>query len=371
MCYGRGPNIEEDGIYQICTERLSRLNRAWIRISGIMYGGHCLSTTKLIQIIKKEKPDIVHLQCINSSFVNIYRLITYLKNHQIKTILTLHAEFMYTANCGYAFDCNKWKTGCGHCPRLKQETRSLLFDATAYSWWRMKRAFNGFKENLVIASVSPWLMQRAKLSPILADKKHVVVLNGLDTEVFHHYSSNHIRAELGIGNDEKVIFHATPNFTDNPKHIKGGRFVIELAKRMPHIRFVVAGPIYGEPPRVPSNVLLLGSVTDPNRLAMLYSMADMTLLTSKKETFSMVCAETLSCGTPVVGFQAGAPEQISLSEYSCFVEYGNVDLLSIESSKMISQAFDHSEIAKKAKEKYSKEVMAQGYINLYKSLLNQ
>lgn len=371
VCYGRGPNIEEDGIYQICTERLSRLNRAWIRISGIMYGGHCLSTTKLIQIIKKEKPDIVHLQCINSSFVNIYRLITYLKNHQIKTILTLHAEFMYTANCGYAFDCNKWKTGCGHCPRLKQETRSLLFDATAYSWWRMKRAFNGFKENLVIASVSPWLMQRAKLSPILADKKHVVVLNGLDTEVFHHYSSNHIRAELGIGNDEQVIFHATPNFTDNPKHIKGGRFVIELAKRMPHIRFVVAGPIYGEPPRVPSNVLLLGSVTDPNRLAMLYSMADMTLLTSKKETFSMVCAETLSCGTPVVGFQAGAPEQISLSEYSCFVEYGNVDLLSIESSKMISQAFDHSEIAKKAKEKYSKEVMAQGYINLYKSLLNQ
>jgi glycosyltransferase involved in cell wall biosynthesis len=371
VCYGRGPNIEEDGIYQICTERLSRLNRAWIRISGIMYGGHYLSTTKLIQIIKKEKPDIVHLQCINSSFVNIYRLITYLKNHQIKTILTLHAEFMYTANCGYAFDCNKWKTGCGHCPRLKQETRSLLFDATAYSWWRMKRAFNGFKENLVIASVSPWLMQRAKLSPILADKKHVVVMNGLDTEVFHHYSINHLRAELGIRNDEKVIFHATPNFTDNPKHIKGGRFVIELAKRMPHIRFVVAGPIYGEPPRVPSNVLLLGSVTDPNRLAMLYSMADMTLLTSKKETFSMVCAETLSCGTPVVGFQAGAPEQISLSEYSCFVEYGNVDLLSIESSKMISQAFDHSEIAKKAKEKYSKEVMAQGYINLYKSLLNQ
>ena len=39
----------------------------------------------------------------------------------------------------------------------------------------------------------------------------------------------------------------------------------------------------------------------------------------------------------------------------------------VESSKMISQACDHSEIAKKAKEKYSKEVMAQGYINLYKS----
>ena len=372
VCYGRGREIiSSPNIRKICTEKRSRINRAWVRISGIMYGGHILSTLHLIHIIVSEKPDIVHLQCINNDFLNIYYIIEYLKRKQIKTILTLHAEFMYTANCGHALECDRWKIGCGHCPRLKQETRSLLFDATAYSWWRMKRAFDGFTENLVIASVSPWLMQRAKLSPILADKKHVVVMNGLDTEVFHHYSSNHLRAELGIRSDEKVIFHATPNFTDNPKHIKGGRFVIELAKRMPHVRFVVAGPIYGEPPRVPSNVLLLGSVTDPNRLAMLYSMADMTLLTSKKETFSMVCAETLSCGTPVVGFQAGAPEQISLPEYSSFVEYGNVDLLSIESSKMISQAFDHSEIAKKAKEKYSKEVMAQGYINLYKSLLNQ
>jgi glycosyltransferase involved in cell wall biosynthesis len=235
----------------------------------------------------------------------------------------------------------------------------------------MKRAFDDFKENLIIASVSPWVMERAKLSPILADKKHVVVLNGLDTDVFHHYPNHHIRAELGIKNDEKVIFHATPNFTDNPNHIKGGRFVIELAKRMPHVRFVIAGSIYGDPPRVPSNVLLLGAVTDSHKLAMLYSMADITLLTSKKETFSMVCAESLSCGTPVVGFQAGAPEQISLPEYSSFVEYGNVDLLSTETSKMISKVFDHREIAKKAKEKYSKEVMSQNYIRLYKSILTQ
>jgi glycosyltransferase involved in cell wall biosynthesis len=276
---------------------------------------------------------------------------------------------MYTANCGYAFDCNKWETGCGHCPRLKQETRSLLFDATAYSWWRMKRAFDGFKDNLVIASVSPWLMQRAKSSPILADKKHVVVMNGLDTEVFHHYSSNHIRAELGIGNDEKVIFHATPNFTDNPKHIKGGRFVIELAKRMPHIRFVVAGPIYGEPPRVPSNVLLLGSVTDSNKLAMLYSMADMTLLTSKKETFSMVCAESLSCGTPVVGFQAGAPEQISLPDYSRFVTHGDTQALAQIAKELLDTPMNKVEISQQAHQVYAKEKMAKQYIENYKRLL--
>lgn len=51
------------------------------------------------------------------------------------------------------------------------------------------------------------------------------------------------------------------------------------------------------------------------------------LLTSERETFSMVTAESLCCGTPVVGFKAGAPEQIALKEYSEFVDYGNLDKL--------------------------------------------
>lgn len=119
------------------------------------------STNRLISVIKKEKPDIVHLQCINGYFVNIYRLINWLKKNNIKTVVTLHAEFMYTANCGHAFECEKWKTGCGKCPRLKRETKSLFIDGTAYSWRKMKKAFDGFKnENLVITSVSLWLMER-------------------------------------------------------------------------------------------------------------------------------------------------------------------------------------------------------------------
>jgi len=41
----------------------------------------------------------------------------------------------------------------------------------------------------------------------------------------------------------------------------------------------------------------------------------------------MVCAESLSCGTPVVGFQAGAPEIISIKRFSEFVPQGDIDAL--------------------------------------------
>ena len=52
----------------------------------------------------------------------------------------------------------------------------------------MKNAFDGFDDDLIVTSVSPWLMERAKQSPILEGKKHCVVFNGLDTNIFHTYS---------------------------------------------------------------------------------------------------------------------------------------------------------------------------------------
>ena len=69
-------------------------------------------TKRLIKKIKKINPDIIHLQCINGDFVNIYYLLNWLKKSNKKVVLTLHAEFMYTGNCGNALQCEKWKTGC-------------------------------------------------------------------------------------------------------------------------------------------------------------------------------------------------------------------------------------------------------------------
>lgn len=125
VCYGRGEKTDEPGIYKTCGEFYSKINNLFSRFTGVMYGGCFFSTNKLISVIEKERPDIVHLHCINGYFVNIYRLVKWLKKKKIKTVLTLHAEFMHTANCGYALDCDRWKNGCGNCPRLKKKRNHL------------------------------------------------------------------------------------------------------------------------------------------------------------------------------------------------------------------------------------------------------
>ena len=365
VCYGRGEVVKEDNVYKICKELYSKFNNLLSRITGLMYAGCFFSTNKLIRIIKKEKPDVVHLHCLNGYFVNIYRLVTWLKNSGIKTILTLHAEFMHTANCGHAYECEKWKTGCGKCPRLRKETKSWFFDNTHKSWLKMKKAFDGF-DDLTIVSVSPWLMERAKQSPILKDKKHCVVLNGLDTSIFKLYDTQQLRKKHNLIG-KKIIFHATPFFNDDPENIKGGYYVIKLAEKLlsnDNIRIVVAGN-YPKTLKVPSNIILLGRVNNQQTLAEYYSMADVTVLTSKRETFSMVVAESLCCGTPVAGFRAGGPEQIAIMEYCKFVGFGDVVGISKAMTELIDIPISKDEIAKIAAKKYSSKRMVNHTLELY------
>lgn len=376
VCYGRGVKVQEENVYKICGELYSHANHFMANATGVMYGGCNLSTRKLIKIIKKENPDVVHLQCINGYFVNIYRLVEWLKATRIRTVLTLHAEFMYTGGCGHSIDCNQWSTreGCGHsinCPRWRTETSSWFFDRTATMWQSMKNAFEGFNDRLIVTSVSPWLMQRAQQSPILGGKEHRVILNGVNPDVFHLRNCEELRRKYSP-DGETVLFHATPNFNLDPNHIKGGYYINELAKgvKEKNVKVIVAG-FYKEDISVSDNVILLGRVQDQKKLAEYYSMADLTILTSKKETFSMVTAESLSCGTPIVGFMAGGPEQIAMDKYSNFVEYGDISALKSAVLSMLDMELDKPNISKEAIAKYGKDVMCNSYIEIYKELCNK
>lgn len=367
VCYGRGEKVDEPNVYKICSEVYSKFNNLWSRITGIMYGGLSCSTRKLIKIIEQEKPDIVHLHCINGYFVNIYKIVDYLKKKRIKTVLSLHAEFMHTANCGHALECERWKTGCGNCLRFKQETKSLFIDGTHRSWQLMKDAFEGFKNNIIVTSVSFWLMNRAKESPILSNLEHCVVLNGLNTDIFRYRK---VKGEYNKFKEgyKGVIFHATPFLSKNPNHIKGGYYVIELSKIMPNYHFLIAGD-FDESIERPSNVTLLGRLKDQETLAEFYSMSNITILTSKKETFSMVTAESLCCGTPIVGFKAGAPETISIPEYTRWVDYGDIKSLKNAVLEILNLDINKNKLCNLSKSLYDRKVMVENYINVYNRLL--
>lgn len=351
VLYGRGADMTEAGVFRTGPEWYGKGNAFLSRLGGLPYGGCLLETGKILRILEREQPDVVHLHCINGNFVNVYRLVNWLKEKKLRTVVTLHAEFLFTGNCAHSLDCTEWKTGCGKCLRFSCDT--------ARSYRKMAEAFQGFGGGLTVVAPSPWLERRAMIAPILREGRHCTIFNGVATETFFY-------DPCPKSGNEKIIFHATALFRDDPAHLKGGWYVLELARRMQNrpVRFLVAGN-HNVKGKVPENVTLLGEIRDAGKLAALYCAADMTLLTSRRETFSMVCAESLCCGTPVVGFEAGGPESIVFPESSRFVPWGNMEALEKAVERELAATRDRAALSRQARDVYSMEKMLRAYERIY------
>lgn len=367
VLYGRREKVNEANVLKTCSELEAKANNLISRLTGRPYAVSPFGTKQLIEQLNKEKPDIVHLQCINGFFVNIYDLLKYLKRMRIPTVLTLHAEFMYTGNCGHAINCEEWKSGCVRCPDIYKAIHSLYFDTAHKNWMDMKSAFDGF-DNLYICAVSDWVKMRAKQSPVLNQYHIQTILNGIETKIFSYREKEvgHFKRSNNL-QEKKIILHVTADFQNQ---IKGGKYINALSNYLDPEKYaviVVDGNDNNKPEEFQG--IYWGRAKSQEELAVLYSVADVTVLTSERETFSMVCAESLCCGTPVIGFRAGAPEMIALADYSEFIEYGKTDELCKLVEKWTSSCKDAKTISENAYKKYGVKSMVDNYCSLYQRIL--
>ena len=374
VCYGRGKAIKEKNVYKFCTETEANFSHLFANLGGLQYASAPFATWKLERIITRDKPDVVHLHCINGFCVNIYQLLRFLAKNKIKTVVTHHAEFFYTGNCGHSLYCNKWMTyeGCNSCHDLRATTGSRTIDNTHRSWKLMREALASFDEDkLHFTAVSPWVVERSMMSNVLKRYPCTCVMNGVDTSVFRYVKNGIDSLHSKHPNESKdFILHVTAFFSTDEKSLKGGRYIVQLARMMPEQLFVVVASEVLEIENLPSNILLWGRANGQKELAALYSAAKATVIVSERETFSMVTAESLCCGTPVVGFVAGGPESIAIPQYTRFVKYGKVDLLRKSLQDFITLKWNKETIAEDSKRIYAREVMTKNYINVYKQFID-
>ena len=359
VLYGRGKRTAQKDVRKVSWEACSKMRSALSRITGNLYGMARLPTLKIEAAISGVQPDLVHLHCINGHFCNVFALLRWLKESGLPTVVTQHAEFFYTGNCGYAFACEQWKTGCENCPDSVRAIDSANKSAVRRNWRAMKEAFDSF-ERLQPVGVSDWITRRSNQSAILGNKTCETVLNGLDTDVF--------RFRERRSSPTKEIIYVTPLFEDENK---GGEWLLRLAEKTAGLplHYTVVGRT--EQTYHAQNITFAGAVDDMDRLAALYSQADACVLTSRRESFSMVTAEALCCGAPVVGFQAGGPETIGIPADCSFVKYGDIEGLEKALLAMLDRPADPQALSEKARRIYSKETMARRYLAIYERLLSQ
>lgn len=265
------------------------------------------ATKKLVKFIRHYAPDVIHLHNLHGYYLNIEILFDYLKTEfNGKVVWTLHDCWAFTGHCVYytCAGCDKWKTGCSHCPEKKRYPSSLLADQSRKNYEDKKRIFTGV-ENMTIVTVSYWLKDQVQQS-FLGDYPVTCVYNGIDYNRFRPLTSD-IRRDLGM-EENKMILSVSDGWDDR----KGLSRLLAVAEAAPaDWRFVVIGLNKNQIASLPDNCLGKERTWDQEELIRLYTAADVFYNPSMEETFGLVTAEALACGTPAAVMNSTAcPEPL-------------------------------------------------------------
>lgn len=368
VLYSRGSPNAEPHTFRVSGTPAGKYNHLISMLTGDVYGGCGLQTRRIIRYIKRHAPELVHLQCINGYFVNIYRLLGFLKAQGIPTVLTLHADFMFTANCGVALDCNKWQNGCGSCPELRRATHSLFFDRTHASFVKMQKAFDGFGDRLKVVAVSDWLGKRAAMSPIMKHCSLMTIRNGIDTEIFRPRGDLDVKAKLHISAHESMILWVSSAFSKE----KGADEFLSLSEAMrgQDYRFVMVGA--DKPANYEGDVIFTGKIANPELLAAYYTAADVMLCCSKQESLPTVCLEAQCCGTPVVAFDVGGVSETIGEGMGELVPLGDISAMAAAVARQAKRKSDMTDAQTEAyRRAFDESRMTDAYLSLYESMLSR
>ncbi len=364
VAYGRGDVIDEPGIYKFGIDSETKVHALLARITGRNGCFSPKSTRNLIEYIKEFKPDIVHIHELHAYFVNISELLEFLKQQQIPVVWTFHCEYMYTGKCGFAYECQKYKEGCGKCPYLREYVSSFGIDKSAQLLKKKKAAIAGLNLKAIVTP-SKWLADKTR-ETYLGDNNIQVIHNGIDTDgIFYpRPKDDDLRKQFGIQPDARLILAVAPNIMDVRK---GGQTVLELADTMPDTQFVLVGA--DETKRHSENVQLIARTKNQDELARWYSEADLFIICSKAENFPTTCIEALCCGTAVVGIDACGTKETAPEPYGTFVpnDAQVISSLSQACDTQLARALTSEEIRTFAVTHYDNAVMYNSYLNVYNS----
>ncbi len=371
--------IHTDHLYRP-ENRISFLRFLWERL--IIFTSNGFNREKLFQVsiantgsdISKldvvQNADIIHIHWINQGFLSltdIKKLIALRK----PIVWTMHDMWPMTGICHHSWGCKRYQTQCGHCPFLHSNKESDLSTIT----WKKKQFMKDSKIQLV--AVSSWLASLSKESFLTKDLDVKVIPNVIDTTIFTPKNRNEMRDLHSLPNDKKIIVVGAARLNDP---IKGFEYLMKaitiLSKKRSDIFLILFGGIKHDASflsKIPIPYKYFGSLNDPSIISQIYSAADVTVVSSHYETFGQTIIEGMACGSPAVSFDnSGQTDIIDHQINGYLAKYKDADDLAagiewvIENRKTmhLSEA-----CVKKVKENYTEEIVADKYIELYKSLL--
>jgi glycosyltransferase involved in cell wall biosynthesis len=313
-----------------------------------------------------EEADVVHLHWINQGMLSLNEIKKILSSGK-KVVWTMHDMWTFTGICHYAGKCDFYISGCGNCPLLRYPSKNDLSRTT----YRKKTATYS-KGEINFVACSNWLKEMALKSPLTLGHHVVSIPNPIDTDIYCPLSKDEIKNKLNLPADKKIILFAAVKASDKRK---GLNYLIEASKLLNNyskeIIFLIAGNRSEEiENKFALPVKSMGYVS-PDDMPLLYNAADLFVSPSLQDNLPNTIMESMSCGTPCIGFNIGGiPQMIDhktngyVSEYQNSKDLANGIIWSLFNTDTNQLGLN---ARKKVIENYSNEIIAKQYIEIYKN----
>jgi L-malate glycosyltransferase len=299
--------------------------------------------SKMAEVAKREKLDLLHVHYAVPHAVCAV-LAKQMLDDNIKIVTTLHGTDI---------------TVLGYDPSLSEMIKF------------------GIEKSDAVTAVSHQLKEDTE--QLLKTQKEIIpVHNFVDERVYYRRDNNsELKETYGIQDDEKVIVHIS-----NFRPVKRIQDVIKafsmIRKEMPSKLLLIGnGPeltVACEQVRelnIEDDVLFLGKQENVGEL---FSICDLKLLLSEKESFGLVLLEAMACGVPVIGTRIGGiPEVIVDGETGYMVEVGDTAAVADKAISLLKDDERHKRFrensVKHVRENFLSEKIVSVYEEIYNSLV--
>ncbi len=333
-----------------------------------------LSNNKILNHDLIKNADIINLHQAHGHFISYPNL----KNIAKKTpiVITMQDMWYLTGHCAFAYDCDKWQTGCQKCPKLKDYPQ-LKHDFAAFHWEKKKKIYK--ESNITFITTSLWLKKEAEKCPLIQDRPihHVFCPRNLD--LFQIRCAKTVRKMLAIPIDKNIILFGAADISDSRKGFR--QFLNSINEK-----FVRDNNLF---------LVLIGAdhfniiATIPNWLpfkyfnniyndvfkGFIYNASDIFICPTFADNLPNMLIESLACGIPCVTFDVGGCGEIVINNKTGYLakpfEFSDflAGISKLIQDKKTCEQLGHNG-RKLILDNFSQDICAKQYETIFKKIIN-
>ncbi|HGX93913.1 MAG TPA: glycosyltransferase [Candidatus Tenderia sp.] len=338
------------------------------------------STKRILRTAQFQQAHVVNLHNLHGRYFNYHLLpaLTAMK----PTVWTLHDMWALTGHCAYAYDCERWKTGCSACPLLRGSGRQIVepsatwLDRTFSIWRAKKRLYQRTKVHIVTPSY--WLRDLVEESILSHALSIQCIPNGVDLDTFVPIEQHLARYTLGLPTNGRVVLFVAEKVAAKRK---GATYLLEALSRLPDAASIIlltmgAGDVLSQKPLHRFRLRNVGRLYDERLQSVLYSAADLFVFPSLADNQPLVLIESLACGTPIVAFDTGGvSEMVRPGETGYLARSRDVDDLAHGIHTLLTHDDLRAKMRRRCREiaekEYSLSLQADRYLALYEQVIGE